>query len=479
MKKYTFSILAALAITFSATSCTEDFEETNVNPNLISEITAGSVLNPVIYNLVSNNTSKNYDITAQLMQVHIPFPSNALGVHRYDITQGTGNSTWSTTYNNLINIEEMLKVSREKGDVNYEAIALTLRAWMMSNLTDMFGDVPFSEAGQGELGNFTPKFDSQQEIYTALLSDLENANALYQNNLGMKYGADILFNGDVTKWKKFTNSLHLRLLLRVSNKAEMNSFQKMSAILNDPSTYPVFTSNLDAAVLQVTGIAPNVSPWQREQDYRDNRAFASFFINNLNEINDPRLAKFTTHATDNNGISIGYKGVDAAYEGNSSQFDFTPSRPNTDFVTEPMKLVLMSYAEVEFIKAELAQKGFYSDAETHYINGVKAAISLWTDLEPTEEYLAQEKVAYNGTLEQIMTQKYYALFFTDFQQWYEYRRTGFPVLPTTNTMLNNKKVPNRLLYPTSAQNLNTANYNQAVQNMGGDRIDVKVWWENN
>ena len=139
----------------------------------------------------------------------------------------------------------------------------------------------------------------------------------------------------------------------------------------------------------------------------------------------------------------------------------------------------MTFAEVEFIKAELAQKGFYSNAETHYTNGVKAAISLWTDLDPTEEYLAQEKVAFNGSLEQIMTQKYYALFFTDFQQWYEYRRTGFPVLPTTSTMLNNKKVPNRLLYPTSAQNLNTENYNQAVQNMGGDQIDIKVWWENN
>lgn len=479
MKKYTFSILAALAIAFSATSCTEDFEETNVNPNLISEITSGSVLNPVIYNMASNNTSKNYDITAQLMQVHIPFPSNALGVHRYDITQGTGNSTWSNTYNNLINLEEMLKVSREKGDVNYEAIALTLRAWMMSNLTDMFGDVPFSEAGQGELGNFTPKFDSQKDIYTALLTDLENANSLYQNSLGMKYGADILFNGDINKWRKFTNSLHLRLLLRVSNKSEMNSFQKMVTILNDPSTYPIFTSNDDAAVMQVTGIAPNVSPWQREQDYRDNRAFASFFVNNLNEINDPRLPIFTTTASDINGTNIGYKGVDAAYEGNSSQFDYTPSRPNTNFVMEPMKLILMTYAEVEFIKAELAQKGFYTDAETHYTNAVKAAISLWTQNEPTEEYLMHEKVAYNGTLEQIMTQKYYALFFTDYQQWYEYRRTGFPVLPTTNTMLNNKKVPNRLLYPTSAQNLNTVNYNQAVQNMGGDRIDVKVWWENN
>ena len=477
MKKYTLSILSALAIVFSTTSCTEDFEETNINPNLISEITSGSVLNPVIYNMISNNTSKNYDITAQLMQVHIPFPSNSLGVHRYDITQGTGNSTWTTTYNNLINLEEMLKVSRANGDVNYEAIALTLRAWMMSNLTDMFGDVPFSEASQGEVANFTPKFDSQKDIYAQLLLDLDKANSLYVNNLGMKYGADILFNGDLDKWRKFTNSLRLRLLLRVSNKSDFNSYEQMQLILNDPATYPIFTSNEDAAVFQVTGIAPNLSPWQREQDYRDNRAFASFFIDGLNTINDPRLQFFVTTASTNDGQSLGYKGVPAAYDGNSSQFNYTPSRPNSNFVIEPMKMVIMSFAEVEFIKAELAQKGFYHNADFHYLNGVKSAISLWVGEEPTDEYLSQVGVAYNGTFEQIMTQKYYALFFTDYQQWYEYRRTGFPVLPKTSSMLNNQKVPNRLLYPTSAQNLNTANYNQAVQNMGGDRIDVKVWWE--
>lgn len=477
MKKITFSIITALSLVFSMSSCTEDFEETNINPNLITEITAGSVLNPVIYNMASNNTSKNYDITAQLMQVHIPYPSNALGVHRYDITQGTGSSTWNTTYGNLINVEEMLKVAKKNGDVNYEAIALTLRAWMMSNLTDMFGDVPFSEAALGEQGKFNPKFDSQKEIYAQLFTDLEKANTLYQSKLGMKYGADLLFNGDISKWQKFTNSLHLRLLLRVSNKPDFNSYQEMQRILNDVSTYPVFTSNQDAAVLQVTGIAPNLSPWQREQDYRDNRAFASFFVDNLNEINDPRLPVFVTNASTIDGISLGYKGVAAAYEGNSSQFNYTPSRPNTNFVMEPMKLVLMTYAELEFIKAELALKGFYQNAETHYLNGIKAAINLWTNTEPTNEYLTHKKVAFNGSLEQLMMQKYYALFFTDYQQWYEYKRTGFPVLPKTSTMLNNQNVPHRLLYPTSAQNYNTDNYNKAVENIGGDRIDVKLWWQ--
>lgn len=477
MKKHTIRILTAITLAFSVTACTDDFEETNIDPNLISEITSGSVLNPVIYNMARNNTSKNYDITAQLMQVHFPYPSNALGVHRYDITQSTGNSTWTTTYSNLINLEEMLTVSKANGDVNYEAIALTLRAWIMSNLTDMFGDVPFTEAAQGENGNFTPKFDRQKDIYEQLFKDLEQANELYQINLGLKYGADILFNGEIDKWQKFTNSLHLRLLLRVSNQPDFNSFEKMQHMLNSPTQYPVFSSNTDEAVLQVTGISPNLSPWSREQDYRDNRSFATFFIDGMNAINDPRLPIFVTRATSNAGESLGFVGIPAAYDGNSSDFNFTPSRPNPNFVVAPMKIVLMSHAELEFIKAELAIKGYLGNAQTHYTNAVNSAIKLWTGENATAQYLNQESVAYNGTMEQVMLQKYYALYFTDYQQWFEYRRTGLPILPTTSSMLNNKKVPNRLLYPTSAQNLNTANYNEAVQNMGGDKIDVKVWWE--
>ncbi len=139
----------------------------------------------------------------------------------------------------------------------------------------------------------------------------------------------------------------------------------------------------------------------------------------------------------------------------------------------------MTYAEVEFIKAEMAQKGLGGDAKTHYDKAVKAAVQLWTNIEPTAEFMAQEKIKYNNTLERIIDQKYFALFFTDYQQWFEYKRTGFPKLPTTSTMLNDKKMPRRMLYPTSVRNYNPEGYQNALQQMGPDNINTRVWWDVN
>ena len=94
-----------------------------------------------------------------------------------------------------------------------------------------------------------------------------------------------------------------------------------------------------------------------------------------------------------------------------------------------------------------------------------------------EDYFANPAAAFNGTLERVMLQKYLALYFNDYQQWFEYRRTGFPVLPTTGAMLNDRKVPVRFRYPVVVQTNNVANYARAVASMGGDDINTKVWWE--
>ena len=87
------------------------------------------------------------------------------------------------------------------------------------------------------------------------------------------------------------------------------------------------------------------------------------------------------------------------------------------------------------------------------------------------------KAAYAGTLERIMLQKYYALYFNDYQQWFEYRRTGFPVLPKGAGLMNNGIMPVRFKYPVTVVTNNNANYKKAVASMGGDDINTKVWWE--
>lgn len=471
-------IAGALMAATLLSSCTKKFDSINTDPKRISEVSPGTLLNPIIYNMSAYNMQKADDFTFNLMQVALPYPSAAGGVHRYDIQENAGAGFWNNTYLRLTNINEMYAAAQIAEDPNYQAIALTLKAWILSNLTDAFGDIPFTEAAQAESGLLRPVFNSQQEVYTQLLADLLTANSLYQSSRTMNFGTDILFTNDVSRWKKFTNSLRMRLLLRVSKRAEMDSWTQLQTMVADPATYPVFTSNEEAAILQLSGITPLVSPWGRAVDFTSYRAAGKFFTDGLNAWNDPRLPKFVTQARSSDGsTTIGYEGIPSGYDGDDNQFNYIPSNVNVALVTAPMINPIFPYAELEFIKAELAlQSGDLEAAQIAYEKGVTAAIEQWGATVPAD-YFTNPLAAFDGTLERVHQQKYYALYFVDYQQWFEQRRTGFPVLPKAGGMLNDQVLPVRYYYPILVRSANEENYRAAVSAMGGDNINIKVWWE--
>ena len=472
--KYTLIILLLTGMTIS---CTQGFEELNENPNLITEVSPGTLLNPIIYGIASQNALQSVDVTFNLMQVSLPFPSITGGLHRYDVSNNIGNSAWNNSYKWLNNIKEMRMASVKAGDVNYEAVALTLNALVYANLTDLFGPVPMTEAVRGEDGILYPKYDKQEFIYETILADLERANALYNTGKAMIYAEDILFQNKVASWKKFTNSLQMRLLLRISNRSETKAFEKLTYMIEHPEIYPVFAATSEGAILKVTGVSPNMSPWGRPQDFNLNIKMSSFFIDNLNNLEDPRRATIATGATALvTNAPIGFKGITSGYAGADSQFKYNASTLLNTQATNPMQIFILTYAEVEFIKAEMAQRGYVADAAGHYIKGVKSAIEQVKAVVPTT-YFDNVLAQYDGTLDRIMLQKYYALYFTDYQQWFEYRRTGLPVLPTTSAMLNGGIMPSRFTYPDNQQIKNTANYQEAIEMIGGDNINSKVWWD--
>lgn len=487
-------IVNKLAILISSSclllqACTKSFEEVNTDPNRLEKVSAGTLLNPSIYGLAAFNMERSADFTMHIMQVGLTFPSVSGGIHRYDLTENTGNSTWTTYYKWLKNIAEMKHAADAANDPNYQAIAMTLNAWAYSILSDCFGDVPMTDAGRGDEGVLYPAFNRQEDIYNKMLNDLEVANGLFDSTRGLIYGTDILYGSAdaanaVVKWKKFCNSLHMRMLLRLSKRTELNSLNKLAQMIQQPDKYPVFNNNQDAAILSITGAEPNISPWGRALDFRNARAGAEFFINNLVNYKDPRLARFFTQATEKQGsatVQIGYKGIPSAYSGPESQFKFQPSTYNTELVIAPMIAPMLPYAEVEFIKAEMAQRGLVQlNAKDCYEKGVKAAIEMWGLVMPGDYFtntVTAPYTAYDGTLERIMLQKYYSLFFVDYQQWFEYRRTGLPLLPKGSGLMNNGVMPVRFRYPVSIATSNAANYEKAVQAMGGDDINTKVWWE--
>ncbi len=456
-------------------SCTKNFEEINTDPNRIDQVSSGTLLNPTIYGMAAYNMHQYDDITSNLMQVSLPFPSVSGGIHRYDLSENIGNGSWNNSYKWLNNIKEMYAASVKAADVNYQAIALTMNAWIYGNLTDCFGDVPMEEASRADSGILRPRFNTQQEVYTKILADLDSANNLYNTSKSMAFGTDILFANNVTRWKKFTNSLRMRLLLRVYKRPEMNSLEQLRTMISNPTKYPVFISNAEAGVLQLSGITPMVSPWGRAIDFTTFRASGKFFLDSLTAFNDPRLPKFATLAKNTGGPA--YKGIPSGYTGSESQFTYTPSNLNVALVTAPMICIVMNYAEVEFIKSEVEwRSGNEAAAKAAYEKGVKAAIEQWGAVMPAN-YFSNTSAAYDGTLDRIMLQKYYALYFVDYQQWFEYRRTGLPVLPVADGMVNNKIMPVRFYYPIPVRTNNPDNYKAAVELMGPDNINTKVWWE--
>ncbi|MBE8721950.1 SusD/RagB family nutrient-binding outer membrane lipoprotein [Sphingobacterium pedocola] len=479
--KYT-RIALIVAVLLGLGSCTKGFDELNTNPNDIEKVTPGSLLTPTVYRMSTYFTVRSNDFTWEIMQTGLSNPSVANGVHRYYFTEQSGDGTWNACYSYLRNIQEMEDAAIAYQKPVYQGVAATLRAFVAGILTDSFGDVPLSEAIQAEGGITQPKFDTQEEIYNAMVAALEEANEFYNSDSQMD-GNDLLYSNDKSKWQKFNNSLLLRYYLRQSKR--INAYEKIKNILDNPTTYPIFTNNADAAIVSISGLSPYDYAWGRRQDYVNFTAMAEFFVDNLNELDDPRRPFIMTEATELVGgahVSIGYKGIPAGHSGDLSAYNFSPSTPNGDLmfpstVGTPIHEVLMPFSEVEFIKAE-AYLGLGMDdaAKAAYESGVKASVEQYGGTLPAT-YLSNPAAQFDGTLERIMLQKYLGLFMVDYQQWFEYRRTGYPELPKTPYMFYDGEMPTRFMYKDEARRFNPDNYTKAVEQMGGDDFHTKVWWE--
>jgi hypothetical protein len=492
--KFSIKIVTAILLVFTSIfSCTDKFEEINTDPNRPNEVTPGILLGQMQYRIVNNSIQASRSFTHELMQVHAPRASpGGQGLHRYVVTPGQ--AVWAGFYDRLTDVEDIYKISDRLKENNYKAIALVYKSWAYSILTDLYGDIPYSQAIKASEGNFTPAFDKQKDIYIQILKDLETANTLFDDTKALTYGGDLVYNANVLtggrnvgiqKWRKFANSLRLRLLLRISKRdGEVNVNQQINSILANPTTNPVFVVNADDAIFRYPGTFPYFNPYfqARTLEWRDGIYFTKFFLNHMNAISDPRRAIWVTPVTVN-GQSV-YQGIDSGYPTSLEYIVGRNSSYPDALKTSPLLGVMMTFSEVEFIKAELALKGFNTGktAKSHYDAGIIASMVQWGASMPAG-FLNTAGVAYNSTgtvaqqLEQIILQKYYAYFFVDYQSWFEKRRTGYPVLPRGTGIPAENIFPSRVPYPTYLQSLNASNLKAAIASIGGDNSNVKLWWE--
>lgn len=490
----TFRNMAGMLITVSllATACTKNFDTLNDDPNRPKASTPGVMLGQLQYRIVNTCIDQGRFFTHELMQVDAPRSSSSGGgLHRYVINPGA--AVWSDFYQRMTDIEDIYTIADSLNEPNYKAIALVYKCWVYSILTDLYGDIPYSEATKGAAGNFLPKFDKQAAIYPGLLADLDRANSLFVKK-ALTYGGDMLYNanstakdpaGAIVKWQKFANSLKLRLLLRILKRdGEINVSEQIRDILDNPTSRPVFTGNDDEAIFRYPGSFPYYNPFYntRQLEWRDGDYFTIFFMDKLNTDEDPRREVWATRVRKNgvdtfSGIESGYPTtVEYAVGANSSYPDALKTYQDLG--------VMMTYAEMEFIKAELALRGFTTGAtpQQHYEKGIAASMRQWGVAMPADfvsrpgvEY--QAGASFDNQLEQIMMQKYIAYFFIDYQSWFEKRRTGYPVLPRGAGIPAENQFPRRVPYPTYLQSLNAENLADAVAGMGGDNSDIKVWWD--
>lgn len=456
MKK--LSIFIFTLIFLASCDILEFDDDINNNPNSPSEASAPQLLANAMRYVpdLSSNTSGQF-LAQYLAETQYVVAS------RYP--QESTSFYW-LYQNPLINTETVLNTATAD---NHLAVAKILKAYFTWHLTDRWGDVPFSEALQGA-DDFTPAYDTQEEIYNSLFALLEEG--VNQIDESVSLTSDIMYGGDMTKWKKFGNTVRLLMALRLSEVDPAKAQEEFNAALSDG----VMESNDDNFAYQHLANENNESYWydQVERNSREWWALTETLVNIMKPVDDPRLSVYGDPARTSGeyaGLPIG---SEPAGE-NTEDFSLLGETIRQQDAT----IHLVTYAQVLFAKAEAAERNWTGEsAENNYEMAIEQSILQWTgSTEAFADFYAQSEVSYNtsSALEQIATQRYVHLFMNGYEGWAEWRRTGYPNLVPSD----GNAVPTRQSYPDDEAFNNTENYEEAVdRQFGGENtIYETIWWD--
>ena len=557
MKNYIKYITIVLAAAFVSVGCTH-FDDMNKNPYVVYETNSESFVQPMIYGAQKQIASCQYSWMGQLMQwtISTNYETSAQLAYNYVMSETNVRQMWSL-YTQFGNAQYMLAQARKEcenggGNPAMIGVALIMRSWLGHILTDTYGDTPYSQAGQialqGDKFEYTTPYDKQKDIYCDLLRSLEEANQCFAKAQEMKdAGAlsstdfnaicDFMYDGSVEKWRRFGNSLYLRLLMRVANKAmeesegiislgeefgDINVIAKINEIyesyLSGAGTYPVMRNLDDSARLQFSSkdsalytpfYSTTSGNWNNQAACNTLRDWMLVNYSSTNEENpdypwDPRFFRIFTK-------SFGaptqvtreemreYFDAHISSLGNSTIGRYTKGGYTGAHVGD-MKMdaaySLLNFDEILFIFAEagarswipMGQKGF----KDLYLEANRQSIMQWQEgwekagdyeicliaMENFVSYLDNE-FDYSRAVEMIMRQKYVATVWVGVECWADYRRTGYPVLKTNGETAQNKQIlPTRMRYPSTEAFQNAKWYDEAVNGwLGGENnMTTDVWW---
>jgi hypothetical protein len=474
MKKYLLSIVAVALL---AGACSESLDEINRNPNATEDPNPAYLLTGVEKNgadLYWGNAS-NYGSILLFVQHWAAIQYTETDC--YDITNTSGVTTtlWSTGYTTLItNLNIILSLDDNTANANYKGVALTLRSWVFLLLTDQYGDIPYSEAGQ----SIVPVYDTQQSVYEGLQADLSKALSLLNPNAGSVSG-DVVYNGDIAKWRKFAASLKLRIALRVADREPDEAKQVIASL-----TLPELISSNNDNFRFVYAASPYNNPQHAHFVARSDYRISKTIVDKLNDLKDPRLPVYADKPKDLSvtGYAGGANGLTNG-DANNQGLDKI-SLPGVHFISATAPAPIYTYAEVLFNLAEAVARGYITgDAEDYYKQAITASLQQFgiTDENEISAYLAQPNVQYDATSwkKSIGEQKWIAFFGQGLDAFAEWRRLDYPELTAGAASALNGQIPVRVFYPGTEQSLNKKNREAAVQHQGEDLLTTKLWFDVN
>ncbi len=469
--------MSLVLLASSLSSCDDKLDEINKNPNATENPSPAYLLTGSLKHGADLYWGADVNFDTELLFVQHWASIQYTETDRYDIANTNPNITtlWNTGYATLItDLNTILSLPDEEVNQNYKGIALALRSWVFQLLTDAYGDIPYQEVGQ----SVTPVYDAQKDVYAGLLNDLSEAQSLLGPGGGEVEG-DVVYDGDIEKWKKFVNSLKLRIALRIADREEDLARQTISAVVADPSG--LIGSN-EEIFRFVYSSSPQHNPQAAWFETRDDYRVSKSMVDQLLALADPRLPVYARLPSDASvgryvGVPNGLSNSDA----NNLGFAKT-SRPGTFFLTDVSPAVIFSQAEVLFGLAEAAARGFIGgDAETYYNQAIVASFNQFgiTGTTVVNGYLDQPGVKYDASnyRKSIGIQKWIAFFGQGHDAFAEWRRLDYPVLTAGPATVLEGKIPSRLLYPGTEQSLNGKNYQAAVQRQGADLFTTKLWFD--
>ncbi|WP_353184698.1 SusD/RagB family nutrient-binding outer membrane lipoprotein [Parapedobacter lycopersici] len=442
---------------------------------------------------------------------------NGLGAPFNFYTGFNRNGVWVGKLNRLYQIRKALEAEQEDGVDNANKLALLriLRVYFYHQLTDVAGDIPYSEAQLGEDGNLKPKYDTQESIYRDMFKELDEAAATLDPAKPTFGAGDLFYQGDVVKWKKFAYTLMLRLGMRLTKVDQALAQEWVQKAIAGG----VMTDESDIAYIQYSNtpgaINVKINSWINGNyntaggDNVEGGKYAATFIDYMKAANDPRLPVMSIvwepngdgTYTANNDISVQRGMVSGSLNTRPADFD-TYSEPSPLILNLAAPTVILGPSEAYLLLAEAAIRGWYNgmSAEAAYNKGVEMGMkqwSLWADRAPSSGNISDAQIAAyltanpfltGGTFEeqfgQINTQKWVCLFGDDYENYSNWRRTGYPELMPVNypgNVTGGKMF--RRMYPPIDENLtNRENYLEALQRQGfeeftGDALITRVWWD--